>query len=971
MTSPNPTLAAAFQYLETGFSLFPLGYRTKQPDFSLLPKNEAGKAVWQQFSAHRPTPEQLTQWFSTGRHNLALVMGRVSGSVVCIDFDETAAYDEWSKHYPDIATRTAHAVTARGVHVLLKMPMTPVRNWKITIAGQHVGEMRGEGGYIAAWPSIHPGGQRYEWRISPWNKILAVASLAAVGLSAVGAKTSQPGASGTPQPEATPAPPPPNGRYPLPARTLRFMQAGAANGNINTELYHAAIQHAAAGYSEQETVEALLPVAQRIYVGTGPGNTAAQALRTIKSGWNGGQGKEPLTWSLGQKHSPGKPGSSPNGNGIEPNNFRSQNGHQNAAPTNGHLSQLGQPGEEPAQNSGRNGNGNGNSHLGQDESQAQLSSSPNKGGELSPRYTLEAGQMVYTTYKKIDDKVIAIKNAIPFSGAVTRKLILFEEDGKQAVTYTVAGQKDGQPYALDVDAADFADGKTLFTRLLNYLPGGPPPISKTMIAHVSTAISALTDQLKIEQTKASPATGWTPDGKAFVMPTGSVGDPSYVCRLDSELMKEFKGFGFRENSPDENREALEALFDLRQVYRPEAVYVLIAHAFLPPLLRWLGTQARYLLHIHAGSGSLKTELAKLLMAFYRLIDDPSPTRTPDDSAITYKWSATPYGAESRAYGLKDCLMLIDDLKPNTITPDVLPRWVAFIQAYVDAQGRKRSKIGGGAAASLPPRAVLLSTGEAIPEAGEASYTARMLLVELDSRPADAPRNTVLDVVRDNKSHLFSGLMRSYIEWLCRFNGANAVETLKHYQAQNIATAHTRLAANYAANSTGGWMFAQFCYNTGLMTQTERDDFHTNHQLAVIRAVGATSAKVQDERYSRKFIAALRDACSTGFARISDTSADRNRVGWQDGEYVYLLNGSLAVVNQWLRNSGEPPIIIPMREIKKQLFEDLFTHSTQARVDRGEYDLQRLDPADNSKPLVAAVHRAKFYGLEISEPEKAP
>jgi hypothetical protein len=409
---------------------------------------------------------------------------------------------------------------------------------------------------------------------------------------------------------------------------------------------------------------------------------------------------------------------------------------------------------------------------------------------------------------------------------------------------------------------------------------------------------------------------------------------------------------------------------LRQIYRPEAVYVVLAHAFLPPLLRWLGTQARYLLHIHANSGSLKTELAKLMMALYRVITPADLENGRDAEAITYKWSATPYGAESRANALKDVLMMLDDLKPNTITPDVLPRWVAFIQSYVDATGRKRATISGKGAASLPPRAVLISTGEAIPEAGEASYTARMLLVELDTRPANAPRDVLLDKIREEAAPLFSGLMRSYIEWLMVENGAKCGDVLKNYQTKAVKAAHSRLLANYAANSTAAFMFSRFCFAHDLMTGKEMGEFQTAHQAAILRVVNATSDKVAGDRYSQKFIAALRDAISTGFAHVSEVVVERNRVGWQDGEFVYLLNGSLAVVNQWLRLAGETPLIIPGREIKKQLFEDGYSFSTQGRVERGQYDLQRNDPADNSKPMVAAVYRVKFYGEEISGEEKA-
>jgi len=361
-----------------------------------------------------------------------------------------------------------------------------------------------------------------------------------------------------------------------------------------------------------------------------------------------------------------------------------------------------------------------------------------------------------------------------------------------------------------------------------------------------------------------------------------------------------------------------------------------------------------LLHLHAQTGSLKTELAKLMISLYGPLED---------YALTYKWTGTPVGAEARANALKDALMLIDDLKPNTIRADVLPQWVGFIQAYVDAEGRKRGTIGGGAGASRPPRCILISTGEAIPEAGEASFTARMLLVQLDKQPDGW--NTTLQAVKE-QSVLFSGLMRSYIAWLLKSDGYEALKVMRKYQTNNVeakAGQHLRLANNYAANCTAAELFATFCQQTGLMTAIEKDVFLAAHQRAIIEVVTATGRKVQEERYSRRYLDALRDAVSTGFAYIGDHKAQARRVGWEDQEAVYLLSGSMSVVNQWLSTSNSPPINIPLKELKQQLYEDGFTRSTPGRVDRMEFDLQRVDPADKSRQLVIGVHRNKFYNLD--------
>ncbi len=561
------TLNAALNYHQCGFSLFPLAYRSKDPKRNLLPEIDHPKRgkvrSWAPFQHCQPSEEQLKEWFSGPALNIALVMGEISGNVIALDFDLEEAYLSWLKVHPAFgAENTATAKTGKGYHVLFRMPPPLPRSWKITYRDTRIGETRGEGGYIAVWPSIHPSGWEYRWISTPWEVPPAqIDSLAEIGIArAVETKRDQPGQSQRPQNQ--------NGHHPLPFRTRNFMNTGALGQSargVNDELYQAAIQHAAAGYSEDATLAALMPVALKYYVGTGDGNSESQAERTIKSGWKGGQGKQPIEFrqDLGQRPALASNPDGPNDDDEDP------------------------PGT--------------------------LALADKTG--LKAAYTERGGMMIYTTYKQVKDDIVAIEKVIPFTGKVTQKLTLFDET-TQTVIYTIEGQKDFKPYSAEITAQDFADGNRLYTRLLNYLPGKPPAIDPPLISRIATAIATITPEGAMQEIKALSSTGWAPDGKAFVLPSGAVGQSDYQCKLDPELAKEFQGFGFRQNSEDENKVAVQGLLDLFEVYRVEVVHTVLAHAFLPPLLRWLGDEARYLYHIHADTGSFKTELAKLVMSLY-------------------------------------------------------------------------------------------------------------------------------------------------------------------------------------------------------------------------------------------------------------------------------------------------------------------------------------------------------------------
>ena len=566
---------------------------------------------------------------------------------------------------------------------------------------------------------------------------------------------------------------------------------------------------------------------------------------------------------------------------------------------------------------------------------------------LRPKYEINrAGEMVYITYKTQDGSIQENRRIVaPFTCQIVEKLVIYDEDDRR-VTYTLQGKKGVKSFTAKISAEDWTDPKRLVGTILKFLPGKPPSTDPAMRKYWGPAIAALTDEQQMREISALPSTGWTPDGKAYVMPVDSVGDSRYICKFDAGLAQEFAGFNLTPRSREEQQTAVNALFDLIRIYNPAVIDTLLAHAFLPPLLRWVGDEARYLYHIHADTGSLKTELGKLIMSLY------GPVGT---AGITYKWTNTPIGAEARAHALKDTLMLIDDLKPGTISENDQARWVAFIQAAVDALGRKRAAVSGRASVALPPRALLLSTGEAIPEAGEASFTARMLLAELDRQSPG--RNQLLDDIKA-KAHLFSGLMREYIAWLLKGKGRDAAKKYREIQSTGMATRHARLANNWASNRLGAVMLAQFLQESRLLTVEQVTSYLSNHLTGLNRIVEATANKAHEERYSQRFINGLRDALGAGHAVLSNELVE-NRVGWQDDVYIYLLSGAKEIVDQWLRRSGQLPINISKKALRKQLFDDGLTHSTQKRIEVGDFNYQTIDPATNSRSLIIAVHKERL------------
>jgi hypothetical protein len=126
-------------YRQLGWSVFPLQPKSKKPAL----------VSWMPFKSRKPTEEEITLW-SGQDYNIAVVTGEISGIIV-IEAD--------GPHDP--LPSTWKVKTKKGVHYYFKHPGFTVPN-SVRSLGPTL-DVRGDGGYVAAPPSIHPDGPVYEW----------------------------------------------------------------------------------------------------------------------------------------------------------------------------------------------------------------------------------------------------------------------------------------------------------------------------------------------------------------------------------------------------------------------------------------------------------------------------------------------------------------------------------------------------------------------------------------------------------------------------------------------------------------------------------------------------------------------------------------------------------------------------------------------------------------------------------------
>lgn len=139
-------LKQALEYLKQGYSVIPLSKRSKIP-----------AVEWKLYQSRKPTVDEVVKWFEGRELNIGIVTGHVSKLVVIdIDIDKGGKPLEMIDRFPtDMICKTG-----KGYHLYYTHPGWVVENHVELLTGVDV---RADGGYVVAPPSVHPNGAIYSW----------------------------------------------------------------------------------------------------------------------------------------------------------------------------------------------------------------------------------------------------------------------------------------------------------------------------------------------------------------------------------------------------------------------------------------------------------------------------------------------------------------------------------------------------------------------------------------------------------------------------------------------------------------------------------------------------------------------------------------------------------------------------------------------------------------------------------------
>lgn len=155
----NQFLDAAIEYASKGMAVFPLKPRDKIP----MTKNGVKNAT--------TNFDQIEKWWTKHPNaNIGVACGEASGGLLVIDLDEKEngisgqdSLNSWERENGELPETVRSLTGGGGVHIFYRMD-GKTGNRVNLLDGVDV---RSDGGYIVAPPSIHKSGKAYEWEYDP------------------------------------------------------------------------------------------------------------------------------------------------------------------------------------------------------------------------------------------------------------------------------------------------------------------------------------------------------------------------------------------------------------------------------------------------------------------------------------------------------------------------------------------------------------------------------------------------------------------------------------------------------------------------------------------------------------------------------------------------------------------------------------------------------------------------------------
>jgi hypothetical protein len=339
-------------------------------------------------------------------------------------------------------------------------------------------------------------------------------------------------------------------------------------------------------------------------------------------------------------------------------------------------------------------------------------------------------------------------------------------------------------------------------------------------------------------------------------------------------------------------------------------------------------------HLSGPTGAGKTELAAVFARHFGV--DLDARRLPS-------WESTENAVEALAFGAKDAVMVIDDFAPTGTTYDV-QRWHKkadrVLRAAGNRAGRSRMRPDTTLRAEKPPRCLIISTGEDVPR-GQ-SLRARILILELGPGQLNFEWLTVCQKQAD--VGLYASAMAGYLRWLAQryeIVKARMREQLNDLRDAAGRSGRHKRTPEITANLALGWKcLLRFALDAEAVTSVEAEDLWQRGWEVLDKAQAKQSQHQAAQEPTQRFLELLSAAITSGRAHLANTVGENpehpeawgwrffgdewrpqgERVGWIDGEDLYLQPEAAYAAAQKQGQDAGDPLTVASRTLNKRLHE---------------------------------------------------
>jgi hypothetical protein len=913
--SANTTLDSldmARQFVASGVSVVPFTHGTKDLAYDRLPliwnkTEQRAKPSWSPYRDRLPTDEELLAWFGDGSCNLAIVGGTISGGLVVLDFESSAAYDAWHRFATMLLDEALVAQfpvvrTGRGKHVYFRMP-NPIGNR--TLAKRPSGvdakgktiyellaETRGEGGLALAPPSLHPSGTYY--------------TLEQGGLTAVPLLTSDQAqtildAARAIAEEEHPHTTPPTDK-----------QSDHGSSVIDRFNHETSIQAMLEqyGYRQLGANRYIQPGGEHASVVINPDtnrsyhfNTADPLHQETPTGGLYGQAPFSVLCKLecgGDVRQAVK---------LAATRLGLPRRSQGAAAT---------PSESPMTAMSNGYVAHAAAALGLTDDHPD--------GPTWPYFIEQGGMWMVQPPNKDGSPKLPLLLA-NFTAAITEEIEVSDGESQQE-RYTIVATCGTRTRTIELAREEF-EGDGAMQRIVAALGARARLNPRAQAAFMRDAIKAFSTEVQSRTVYAH--TGWVNDRTRFLFGNGYVDKDGWHADNGAQLPQRLHQYQLDTDrlAQTSMRAALQTFDDLLEIAPPQVTIPLIGALLLSPIAHTIAAP-QPMCHLYGITGCHKTALCCAAMALWGYFSPAHPTDT---------WTSTANSIQRLGWHLKDAPMLLDDYKAAHVKPSQV---TFLLQNYGDGMARGRLDANAEARNAFPIRATLLSSGEDQPE-GEASALARVLSIPLARGEVNRAKLTAVQ----ERAAALPTLLMAYLRWLATQPPELADNSQRHkVQRTDLltrleatmeqATNPGRIASNTAALAIAWQTFGTFLEQQGYWRCERVHAWLALCKQHLTRLAILQGGLVTEERASRLFLQAVRSLVASGRAVLQNLEAETQEmttaqvlIGAFDRNGTYLMTPTVYdLVCEYKRKAGQT-VSFSQRALAQMLEQDGLLVATDA------------------------------------------